>query len=47
MVWALIHGLTALRVARPDHEWAPNLTEIAIEGLLRGLVREDAERMRA
>jgi AcrR family transcriptional regulator len=41
--WGLIHGLTALRVARPDHEWAPNLTEIAVEAMLRGMVREDAD----
>jgi AcrR family transcriptional regulator len=38
-LWALIHGLTALRVARPDHDWAPNLTEVAVEAMLRGLVR--------
>jgi hypothetical protein len=38
-----MHGLTALRVARPDHEWAPNLTEIAVEAMLRGLVRDAAE----
>jgi AcrR family transcriptional regulator len=43
-VWALIHGLTALRVARPDHEWAPNLTEIAVEAMLRGLVRDEEVR---
>jgi AcrR family transcriptional regulator len=41
--WGLIHGLTALRVARPDHEWAPNLTEIAVEAMLRGMIREDAD----
>jgi AcrR family transcriptional regulator len=42
-LWGLMHGLTALRVARPDHEWAPNLTEIAVEAMLRGLVRDAAE----
>jgi AcrR family transcriptional regulator len=42
-LWGLMHGLTALRVARPDHDWAPNLTEIAVEAMLRGLVREEAE----
>jgi AcrR family transcriptional regulator len=42
-LWGLIHGLTALRVARPEHEWAPNLTEIAVEAMLRGLVREKAD----
>lgn len=38
--WGLIHGLTALRIARPDHPWAPNLTEIAVEAMLRGMIRE-------
>lgn len=42
-LWGLIHGLTVLRVARPEHEWVPNLTEIAVEAILRGLVREDAD----
>lgn len=42
-LWGLMHGLTALRVARPDHEWAPNLTEIAVDAMLRGLVHERAE----
>ncbi|HXK24598.1 MAG TPA: TetR/AcrR family transcriptional regulator [Myxococcota bacterium] len=42
-LWALIHGLTALRVARPEHEWVPDLTEIAIEAMLRGLVRDEDE----
>jgi len=40
--WALIHGLTALRVARPEHDWAPNLTEIAVEAMLRGMVQDGA-----
>ncbi len=38
--WGLIHGLTALRIARPKHPWAPNLTEIAIEAMLRGMIRD-------
>ena len=42
-LWGLMHGLTVLRAARPDHEWAPDLTEIAVEAMLRGLVREDAD----
>ena len=42
-LWALIHGLTALRVARPEHEWEPELTEIAVEAMLRGLVRDEDE----
>jgi AcrR family transcriptional regulator len=42
-LWGLIHGLTALRVARPDENWAPDLTEIAVEAMLRGLVRDEDE----
>jgi AcrR family transcriptional regulator len=38
-LWALLHGLTALQVGRPDIEWASNLTEIAIDSMLRGLLR--------
>jgi len=41
-LWALLHGLNALRAARPDHEWAPDLVEVAVESLLRGLVRPAA-----
>jgi AcrR family transcriptional regulator len=39
-IWGLLHGLTALRVARPDHGWAPHLAEIAVDAILRGLVRD-------
>jgi AcrR family transcriptional regulator len=39
-IWGLLHGLTALRVARPDHDWAPGLAEIAVDAILRGLVRD-------
>jgi len=38
-LWSVLHGLTALQVARPDHEWAPNLTQIAVDAMLRGLLR--------
>jgi len=38
-LWALMHGLTALRIARPDFEWAPELVDVALEAMLRGLVR--------
>jgi AcrR family transcriptional regulator len=38
-LWSVLHGLTALQIARPDHEWAPNLTRIAIDSMLRGLLR--------
>jgi AcrR family transcriptional regulator len=37
MIWALLHGLSALRVVEPAHPWVPNLGELAIETLLRGM----------
>ena len=38
-LWSVLHGLTALQIGRPDYEWAPNLTETAIDSMLRGLLR--------
>jgi AcrR family transcriptional regulator len=43
-MWALMHGLSALQLARPEYEWAPNLREIAIDSMLRGLLRPDRSR---
>ncbi len=37
MIWALLHGLSALRVNEPDHPWSPNLGERALDTLLSGL----------
>jgi len=42
VLWALVHGLISLRAARPDHPWAPELVEEAVEAALRGTVG-DAE----
>jgi AcrR family transcriptional regulator len=39
MIWALMHGLSALRVIEPDHPWVPNLGERAVETLLRGMTQ--------
>jgi AcrR family transcriptional regulator len=46
MIWALLHGLSALRVTEPSHPWAPNLGERAIDTLLRGMTHPDAEASR-
>ena len=43
MIWALLHGLSALRVTEPDHPWAPNLGERALDTLLRGMTRPESE----
>ena len=42
-LWALLHGLTALRSARPDFDWAPDLIDTAVDSMLRGLVRPDTD----
>ncbi len=41
-LWAACHGVVALRITRPDTEWAPaeELTRVTVEGLLHGLVAE-------
>lgn len=38
-LWSVLHGLTALQVGRPDHEWAPDLNRVAVDAMLRGLLR--------
>lgn len=38
-MWAVMHGLTALQISRPDFEWAPDLAEVAVDSMLRGLLR--------
>jgi len=39
IIWALLHGLSSLSVIEPDHPWAPDLGERAIDTLLRGMVQ--------
>jgi AcrR family transcriptional regulator len=39
MIWALLHGVSALRVIEPNHPWVPNLGERALETLVRGMTR--------
>jgi len=43
MIWALLHGLSALRVTEPAHPWVPNLGERALDTLLRGMTRPESE----
>lgn len=42
-MWAVTHGLTTLQIARPDFDWAPDVAEVAIDSMLRGLIRADGE----
>lgn len=39
-LWALLHGLTSLLITRPTYEWSEDLDDVAIDAMLRGLVRE-------
>jgi AcrR family transcriptional regulator len=38
-MWAVMHGLTALQISRPDYDWTPDVAEIAVDSMLRGLIR--------
>jgi len=38
-VWVLLHGLIHLRLSRPEHPWSSDLVEVALETMLRGIVR--------
>jgi AcrR family transcriptional regulator len=40
--WATLHGLISLRTSRPDYPWSPDLLDVAMETLVRGLIREVA-----
>ncbi|MGI9169589.1 MAG: TetR/AcrR family transcriptional regulator [Caulobacteraceae bacterium] len=42
VLWAACHGLIALRIAKPDFDWAPRetLTVVMIDGLLFGLIAD-------
>ncbi len=38
-LWAVLHGVVALRLGNPKYAWSKNFTEVALETVLRGLVR--------
>ncbi len=39
-LWALLHGLNALQLSRPDFPWSRDLFDVAFDALLRGLLRD-------
>jgi len=43
-LWAVLHGVIALRLGNPKYAWSKNLTEVALEAVLRWLVRAAASR---
>jgi AcrR family transcriptional regulator len=38
-IWAYLHGHILLRTSRPDHAWEPDVLEIGLGALLRGLIQ--------
>jgi AcrR family transcriptional regulator len=44
VVWALVHGLVSLMNNRPELPWSSSLPEIAIDSLLRGMLRNPPQR---
>ncbi len=38
-LWALLHGLISLRTSRLDHPWSKAQVKVAIESMIRGMVR--------
>jgi AcrR family transcriptional regulator len=43
-IWAVMHGLISLQIAIPSHPWSKNLAEVALDAMLRGIVRPSAEK---
>jgi AcrR family transcriptional regulator len=42
--WATLHGLIHLLTTRPEYPWSPRLFEVALETMVRGLLREPSQR---
>lgn len=42
-LWALLHGLISLQIGNPSHPWSKNLADVALDAMLRGLVRPKGE----
>jgi AcrR family transcriptional regulator len=43
-MWAVLHGLISLQIAIPSHPWSKNVTEVALDAMLRGIVRPSTEK---
>jgi len=44
--WSFVHGFILLRTTRPDLDWAKDVLEVGVDGLLRGLLRDGARVLR-
>jgi AcrR family transcriptional regulator len=42
VIWAFAHGLISLLTSRADLEWAPDLLDVALDGMLHGVVIPDS-----
>jgi len=41
-LWAVLHGVVSLSVSRPDHPWRPELVDLALETIERGILHREA-----
>jgi AcrR family transcriptional regulator len=41
-MWAVVHGVVSLIVSRPDHAWSPDLVDLALDTIERGVLRAEA-----
>jgi len=44
MIWAFAHGLISLLTSRADWKWVPDLLDVALDGMLHGVVIPDSAR---
>jgi hypothetical protein len=43
-VWAMLHGVVSLAVSRPDHPWRPELVDVALDAIERGILNKAGAR---
>ena len=43
-LWAMLHGVVAVYVSRPDHPWRPELVDVALDAIERGILSGEAAR---
>jgi len=43
-LWALLHGLISLQIGNPSYPWSKNVAQVALEAMLRGIVRQSSEK---
>ena len=43
-LWSLLHGLISLQIGNPKYPWSKNLSDVALDAMLRGIVRPSDEK---